>query len=266
MEYQERLQRFLILPIILLVSLVVGVWGSEILSILKLPGKTVPPSQVSSATTSQQDFKPESKKSAPPAQTAQIQPASPPAGAAHQQDSRSSTEQLITIIAGAVVALMAFGFVISQITRFFFMVIERLFEMRIETSVNDETLLERVAGKYGLNWKEWSLNDRHYAIAAFHHDKMSKKLHNWVARRWHTFITITNCFTAIILSLLLYSALMPFSFTWWHAINIFLLLVLSVNAYREWKSVMGMLRFAAQSDVATPHTRLRRQQTIQQTP
>ena len=149
---------------------------------------------------------------------------------------------IIAIVASGGVVVIAMGFLISAISigalRFFFRRIKGIdFEAHISPKYYE--VLQKVLGSP----TKISKNNELYPIATYDHYIIHKDIHDWVQRRWNSFITSTNCATALLCSHLLgWFFGVAQSLVWW-LITLLLVIILSYNASRAWKQTMEMLEF-----------------------
>jgi hypothetical protein len=101
-------------------------------------------------------------------------------------------------------------------------------------------------------------DDMLLAVAAFDHGRIQAGLHDWVARRWNTFMVCMNCIVAIGLAhfAALCSSLLAVPHTIpWIVMDLGLSVALAVNGFVARHQALGMLSFAATHQLEGPDQR-----------
>ncbi len=151
-------------------------------------------------------------------------------------------DTIIGVVAAGGVAVIAVGFLISSISVFFLRILFRVFWRQDYEAHLPPDALERVGQAIDFKAK---LDKRHmlYAVATYDHAVLPHSLHDWIARRWNTFIVSSNCCVALLLSFLFGIALGVNGEWLWILPSVFLIVVLAINANKSRQQTMEMLAF-----------------------
>ncbi len=153
-----------------------------------------------------------------------------------------NTNELIGLIAGGSVIIVASGFLIGAAS---------ILSLRLIFFVFGRRHYEVGVSARGLNriWKQlhtkepYRTQDALFTIATFDHEILPKSIHDWVARRWSAFNISAHSCTALILAPIIGSRLSIAVGTEWLVTTAIIWAILALNAIFAWRDTMGMIEF-----------------------
>jgi len=165
----------------------------------------------------------------------------------------AGVSDVISIVLGGGVAVIASGFLISSVSLFLLRVFDsiHMFEFGHEAPVSSKVLDNiLVVLEQKLN-EEQSTNVKGQqrskpslpVVATFHHHIIPKPLSEWLSRRWNSFMVSVNSIVALTVSYLIGCYLNVKLEPLWIVPGIFLLVALVVNSRFAWTQTRDMLTF-----------------------
>jgi hypothetical protein len=157
-------------------------------------------------------------------------------------DTTFSASEVLGLLAGGSIIVLAFGFLIGAISSISLRCIFRFFgNCHYEAAVSSKTLesiskylkvIDKTPKKYILS-----------AVASFDHEILSPNVNGWIHRRWMAFTTSAHSCTALFLAIII-GLCLSIKLTWaWIIPNLLAFGFLALNAYYAWRDAMEMIEF-----------------------
>jgi hypothetical protein len=114
-------------------------------------------------------------------------------------DNAATLKSILSIVAVAGVATLPLGYAIGVLTLTILSIFSPLFPQRaFDVPVSDEAM-KAIWGKLGL--PEQPRNRARYGTAVFDHYLVKKPIHEWLFRRWTSFLIASQCALVLALSI-----------------------------------------------------------------